>query len=141
LAKIHNFLRLRFKFNPEIIFSTQSLSPTNPTAFTESMDVQIGWYGCINPYQDLVDEFECTDGLPISKSPLYRATTPFANRDPRLVMNMRRVAEETWPDPQHPGQTGYAIRKYVDFFCLLLSATRKQILTRTWSTSAMPTYY
>jgi starch-binding outer membrane protein, SusD/RagB family len=101
--------------NPEIIFSTQYLSPTNPTAFTESMDVQIGWYGCINPYQNLVDEFECTDGLPIARSPLYRPETPFANRDPRLVLNMRRVAEETWPDPQHPGQTGYVMRKYADF--------------------------
>lgn len=101
--------------NPEIIFSTQYLGPTNPTAFTESMDVQIGWYGCINPYQDLVDEFECTDGLPIAESPLYNEETPFANRDPRLVLNMRRVAEETWPDPQHPGQTGYVMRKYADF--------------------------
>lgn len=101
--------------NPEIIFSTQYLGPTNPTAFVESMDVQIGWYGCINPYQDLVDEFECTDGLRISESPLYNATTPFANRDPRLVLNMRRVAEETWPDPQHGGQTGYVMRKYADF--------------------------
>lgn len=101
--------------NPEIIFSTQYLGPTNPTAFTESMDVQIGWYGCINPYQDLVDEFECTDGLRIAESPLYKAETPFANRDPRLVLNMRRVAEEAWPEPQHPGQTGYVMRKYADF--------------------------
>lgn len=101
--------------NPEIIFSTQYLSPTNPTAFVESMDVQIGWYGCINPYQDLVDEYECTDGKTISESALYNPATPFANRDPRLVLTMRRVAEETWPEPQHPGQTGYVMRKYADF--------------------------
>ena len=101
--------------NPEIIFSTQYLSPTNPTAFVESMDVEIGWYGCINPYQDLVDEYECTDGKPISESPLYNSVTPFANRDPRLVLTMRRVAEESWPEPQHPGQTGYVMRKYADF--------------------------
>ena len=66
-------------------------------------------------YQDLVDEFECTDGKMIGESPLYNAATPFANRDPRLVLNMRRVAEESWPDPQHPGQTGYVMRKYADF--------------------------
>lgn len=101
--------------NPEIIFSTQYLSPTNPTAFVESMDVQIGWYGCINPYQDLVDEYECIDGKTISESALYNPATPFANRDPRLVLTMRRVAEETWPEPQHPGQTGYVMRKYADF--------------------------
>jgi hypothetical protein len=79
------------------------------------MDVQIGWYSCINPYQDLVDEYECTDGKMISESPLYNAATPFANRDPRLVLTMRRVAEESWPDPQDPGQTGYVMRKYADF--------------------------
>ena len=101
--------------NPEIIFSTQYLSPTNPTAFVESMDVQIGWYGCIDPYQDLVDEYECSDGKTISESSLYNPATPFANRDPRLVLTMRRVAEESWPEPQHPGQTGYVMRKYADF--------------------------
>ena len=101
--------------NPEIIFSTQYLSPTNPTAFVESMDVEIGWYGCIDPYQDLVDEYECTDGKMIAESPLYNAAAPFANRDPRLVLTMRRVAEESWVEPQHPGQTGYVMRKYADF--------------------------
>lgn len=101
--------------NPEIIFSTQYLSPTNPTAFVESMDVEIGWYGCIDPYQNLVDEYECIDGKSIAESPLYNPASPFANRDPRLVKSMRRVAEETWPEPQHPGQTGYVMRKYADF--------------------------
>ncbi len=101
--------------NPEIIFSTQYLSPTNPTEFVESLDVKIGWYSAINPYQDLVDEFECVDGLPISESPLYDPETPFANRDPRLVLNMRREAEESWPQPSNPGLTGYVMRKYADF--------------------------
>jgi hypothetical protein len=38
------------------------------------------------PTQDFIDTFQATDGLPITESPLYNASTPFANRDPRLDM-------------------------------------------------------
>jgi hypothetical protein len=34
--------------------------------------------------QELVDQYECTDGKPINLSPLYDPTHPFSNRDPRL---------------------------------------------------------
>lgn len=37
------------------------------------------------PVESLVDSYECTDGLPIDKSPLYNPKNPFANRDPRLT--------------------------------------------------------
>ena len=36
------------------------------------------------PRQEMVDMFECTDGLPINLSPLYDSSRPFNNRDPRL---------------------------------------------------------
>ncbi|HXK58157.1 MAG TPA: RagB/SusD family nutrient uptake outer membrane protein, partial [Gammaproteobacteria bacterium] len=36
------------------------------------------------PVQSLVDSYDCIDGLPIDKSPLYNAAKPFENRDPRL---------------------------------------------------------
>lgn len=36
------------------------------------------------PVQSLVDSYDCTDGLPIDKSPLYNPAKPFENRDPRL---------------------------------------------------------
>lgn len=101
--------------NPEIIFSTQYLGPTDPTAFVESMDVQIGWYGCIAPYQDLVDDFECKDGKSIKDSPLYDPSDlTWENRDPRLKLNMRNHTE-VWLEPQYIGATGYQMRKYVDF--------------------------
>ena len=38
------------------------------------------------PTQDLINTFQCTDGLPITESPLYDASKPFENRDPRLDM-------------------------------------------------------
>lgn len=36
------------------------------------------------PTQSLVDSYECVDGLPIDKSPLYDPLHPYENRDPRL---------------------------------------------------------
>lgn len=38
----------------------------------------------VSVHGNLVNDFYCTDGLPISTSPLYNATTPYNNRDPRL---------------------------------------------------------
>ncbi|WP_161625561.1 RagB/SusD family nutrient uptake outer membrane protein [Cyclobacterium qasimii] len=36
------------------------------------------------PPQDMVDSYECIDGLPIDESPLFDPQSPFENRDPRL---------------------------------------------------------
>ncbi len=38
------------------------------------------------PTQDLINTFQASDGLPITESPLYDASKPFENRDPRLDM-------------------------------------------------------
>ncbi len=101
--------------NPEIIFSTQYLSPTDPTAFVESMDVQIGWYGAIGPFKNLVDDYECIDGKSIMESPLYDpADLTWDKRDPRLKLTMRNTTE-VWQQPSWIGYTGYQMRKYVDF--------------------------
>lgn len=40
------------------------------------------------PTQQMVDSYECTDGLTIDKSPLFNPTKPFLNRDPRLAMSI-----------------------------------------------------
>ncbi|MCS3797769.1 RagB/SusD family nutrient uptake outer membrane protein [Niastella sp. OAS944] len=40
------------------------------------------------PTQQMVDSYECTDGLTIDKSPLYNPSKPFLNRDPRLAMSI-----------------------------------------------------
>jgi hypothetical protein len=39
---------------------------------------------CVSVHTNLVNDFYCTDGLPITSSPLYNSATPYANRDPRL---------------------------------------------------------
>lgn len=38
----------------------------------------------VSVHANLVNEFYCIDGLPITSSPLYSANSPYANRDPRL---------------------------------------------------------
>lgn len=48
--------------------------------------------GCCywGPTQNLIDTYQCLDGLPIDESPMYDATKPFENRDPRLDMYCAR---------------------------------------------------
>lgn len=43
-----------------------------------------GGFGASIPTWELMDSYECTDGLPVDKSPLYNPQKPFDNRDPRL---------------------------------------------------------
>lgn len=42
--------------------------------------------GCswFSPQHSFIETFQCTDGLPITESPLYDWTHPYRNRDPRL---------------------------------------------------------
>lgn len=40
------------------------------------------------PTQQMIDSYECTDGLTIDKSPLFNPSKPFLNRDPRLAMSI-----------------------------------------------------
>jgi hypothetical protein len=40
------------------------------------------------PTQQMVDSYECTDGLTIDKSPLFDPSKPFEHRDPRLAMSI-----------------------------------------------------
>lgn len=69
----------------EVIFSVQYMVGTqvhtlyrlfgsrNASAFTNK-----------KPAYQLADSWECVDGLPIDKSPLFNPKNPFKNRDPRL---------------------------------------------------------
>lgn len=51
-----------------------------------------GWGG-INPTQSLVDAFEDIEGAPISESKIYDEKNPFANRDPRLEVDVLHDGE------------------------------------------------
>lgn len=125
------FLAARQENNPEIIFSARYLNPDRYA--TEGADMKYGASLALNARQDFVDEFECTDGKPISESPLYRPDSIFKNRDPRLSFTIRHVSEPIVnPDNgmKHVSSVSglhspYAVRKYVDPTHLPLSyATR-----------------
>ncbi|HVU57837.1 MAG TPA: RagB/SusD family nutrient uptake outer membrane protein [Puia sp.] len=73
-------------------------------------------YNTNAPLLDLVNAYQCTDGLPIDQSPLYDAAHPYANRDPRMSMTI------VYPGARYLGAvttanspfqfTGYGVKKY-----------------------------
>lgn len=69
----------------EIIFSIQYLLGTKTHAlYRVFASRNAGGIANKKPSQQMVDSWECIDGLSIDKSPLYNPKKPFENRDPRL---------------------------------------------------------
>lgn len=80
----------------EIILAVQYNAP-------DKTNYLIGWecfptkgWGGLNPTQSLVDAFEDSERAPISKSKIYSEKNPFANRDPRLEVNVLHDGEEMY---------------------------------------------
>ena len=109
--------------NSEIIFSTQYLAPANvqrTSPIGSGMNIELGWWSLLQPYQDLVNEYEMKDGLPVSESPLYDPASPYANRDPRLDLTVK-LPNEVWKNGSgvewtgsYVSSTGFLMEKYVD---------------------------
>jgi hypothetical protein len=103
--------------NPEIIFSTKYLGPNDVNNF----DLYLGKYAALAPYQNLVDEYETTNGKMITDPTSgYNSAHPYVNRDPRLGYSIQ-VPGDDFINPngsvfQHSDLllTGYAPKKYVD---------------------------
>ncbi|WP_111707416.1 RagB/SusD family nutrient uptake outer membrane protein [Lutibacter citreus] len=94
--------------NPEIIFSIKMEGTPGESALWSSQ-IMIGFWGNMHPTIDLVNAFECTDGLPITSSTLYDAAHPMENRDPRLSAT---VYEGSWnPLVEVKSKTGYTFVK------------------------------
>lgn len=78
----------------EFILSVQFNAPTR-THYLIGWECfpTLGWGG-LNPTQSLVDAFEDINGAPItSEASVYDPTNPFANRDPRLEVNVLHDGE------------------------------------------------
>ena len=109
--------------NTEIMFSTQYLAPNNVHRLSPGnagMDIELGWWSLMQPYKDLVDDYEMKDGKPANESPLFDSANPYANRDPRLDLTVK-LPGETWRNPagavwngSYPSQTGFLMEKYVE---------------------------
>ena len=75
------FLKPGQNNNPEIMFSGRY---EIPNAYSPA-DYLYTYSSSFQPVSYLVNDYECTDGLPITSSPLYNSATPYNNRDPRLL--------------------------------------------------------
>lgn len=122
--------------NTEIMFATQYLAPNNVQRVSPGaagMDIELGWYSLMQPYKNLVDDYEAIDGRPISESPLYNPAAPYANRDPRLDLTVKLPGEE-WKNPNtgvvwtgsYVPPTGFIMEKYVDLARAPFSTTTAQ---------------
>jgi hypothetical protein len=111
------FLKPGQNNNPEIMFSAR-YQPPNYSGTTDWV------YSYTNSFQvlkNLVDDFECVDGLPITSSPLYNPLKPYDNRDPRLKLTVivpgewRGITASTAFDPAKDAvPSGFLPRKYID---------------------------
>lgn len=116
----------------EIIFTTKFIENqvSNNLQLIIRPNLDGGWH-FMNPYQNLVDAYLCTDGKTIEESSIYDPQNPYENRDPRLyhtilLPSYTEFAGKIYqghPDStsngdeiggQDPGMTGYSLLKYVD---------------------------
>ncbi len=110
--------------NAEIMFATQYLAPSDPQRISPGaagIIIELGRDGLLQPYQDLVNDYEMTNGGPAnSTNPLYNPANPYANRDPRLDLTVKLPGEvwmngSTVVNPGVTSATGFFVEKYVDF--------------------------
>lgn len=100
--------------NTGIIFSVNFLAPDDVAQW----DLWNGDWINVSPLQNFVDAFECTDGLPISRSPRYDPQNPEKNRDPRLGMTVFvdhpdfGAGKVHYPTNSRP--TGYGVKKFLE---------------------------
>ncbi|MCQ2153848.1 MAG: RagB/SusD family nutrient uptake outer membrane protein, partial [Bacteroidales bacterium] len=115
----------------ECIFVRRNISASNSF---ERFNFPLGMENAVGancPTRNLVEAYECTDGLSIDESPLYDSQNPGANRDSRLAKTVA-VNGENWPSANSDAlqtytggmhqadgvpygtTTGYYLKKYVN---------------------------
>lgn len=128
----------------QILTQNHLVTANNATAFAQYTSARsvAGGYTTIVPTQNMLDSYLCTDGLDISKSPLYDKTKPYDKRDPRMrysfvlpgdmwngfIYDTRKDKPQTlnaagvlvknldsYNSTEFTSFTGYMVRKYYDF--------------------------
>jgi len=111
--------------NPEIIFSSEYQAPNNEQnaayGLYYGLDIELGNYAALCPYQEMVNQYETTSGKLITDPTSgYDAANPYVNRDSRLLQSIK-VPGEVWynPDgtvftPSLTPATGFQDVKYID---------------------------
>lgn len=116
----------------EIILGIKYMENDYPTQIQQAVvPFMYGGWHQINCYNNLVETYECIDGLPIDESPLYNPDKPYDDRDPRLYQTVfipeytifRNRLYIAHPDSNpnvYPDQltrrdwSGYALKKFAD---------------------------
>lgn len=103
----------------EIVFSVRFLRGDNTNNGEEFSSTYNGVPKVeLQPMKNLVNDYYCTDGLPISTSPLFDPNDQSKNRDPRALANFffdGQVFNYDLNKVFKPSQTktGYGLRKYL----------------------------
>jgi hypothetical protein len=99
--------------NPEIIFSVKYLAPN----LYHASDRELGYWTCMSPLTNLVEEYEMEDGTPFSADDSrYDPEHPTARRDPRMdvSVNFGRFSHNGHTIPMtNPQPTGYQVCKFI----------------------------
>lgn len=115
------------KNNKEVIFDHQYMRELYTYTIDQAyLPAMCGGWTVMSPTQDLVDAYECTDGLTIEESPLFDPMNEFENRDPRLeqsiLWNGREFAGKIYNTfsgvdklgASNATRTGYCLHKWID---------------------------
>lgn len=104
--------------SPEIVFAVRFQRGDN----TQSGETFSGTYAGTpkvdqRPMPNLVNDYYCTDGLPITDSPLYNNVDKSLNRDPRAIASIYFKGDQYYDDPVRVfpgnGPTTFGMRKYI----------------------------
>lgn len=94
---------------------------TSGTNVQDQLPRNTGGFGAQIPTRELFDAYECIDGKPIDKSPLYNPLDPFKNRDPRLTATIVEFNTQ-W--------LGYAYQPHPDTITVFSSKENKRVSNR-----------
>lgn len=106
------------EYSPEIMFSVRFLRGDN-TNSGETFSATYAGTPKVDqkPMHNLVNDYYCIDGLPVTSSPLYNPAAQQLNRDPRAIATFYFKNDTYYTDPvrTYPGNgpTPYGMRKYI----------------------------
>lgn len=113
-SSYRNLFLPAFENNTEVIFDIQFKWPVPDQG--NSFDLINRQFNSNSPLRSIVDAYDMKDGLPPSQSPLYVASKPYENRDPRFYQTIiypGRVFLGNVTTPTDPFKiTGYSWQKY-----------------------------
>lgn len=113
-----DLFNLNGEMSSEVVFSVRFLRGDESSSGEDFSATFLGFpKGDMRPMPNLVNDYYCTDGLPITQSPLFDANNQGLNRDPRANASVYFQGDQYLNDPvrifQGNGPTRFGQRKYI----------------------------